>query len=72
MAPGDGATTLGDSKRAQDSVKWIQRAFSLVEKMEGTELPGMAELKVRFHINSRKHDFEANMLYNLRGESYAV
>ncbi|THH10579.1 hypothetical protein EW145_g1240 [Phellinidium pouzarii] len=42
---GDGAAALADSRRAQDAVRWIQKAFTLVEKMEDTETPGMAELK---------------------------
>ncbi|KAI5118182.1 hypothetical protein M0805_004995 [Coniferiporia weirii] len=44
-APESGTIALADSRRIQDSVRWIQKAFTLVEKMEDAETPGMAELK---------------------------
>ncbi|TDL22344.1 hypothetical protein BD410DRAFT_821261 [Rickenella mellea] len=34
-----------DAKKAFDAVKWIQKAFYLVEKMEDTATPGTSELK---------------------------
>ncbi|KAH8111444.1 meiosis protein SPO22/ZIP4 like-domain-containing protein [Phellopilus nigrolimitatus] len=43
--PGDGDARLADSKRAQDAVRWIRKAFALVEKMEDSESSGMAVLK---------------------------
>ena len=39
-----------DAKTAQDAVKWIQKAFALIEKMEDTASPGMAELKVCYAL----------------------
>ncbi|OCB89780.1 hypothetical protein A7U60_g3040 [Sanghuangporus baumii] len=41
----DGAAALGDAKKAQDSVVWLRRAFTLVEKMEDPESPGITDLK---------------------------
>lgn len=32
--------------RAQDSVKWLQKAFTLIEHAENKETPGYMELKV--------------------------
>lgn len=42
----DGLVPPADAKRAQDAVKWIQRAFSLIEKMEDTDTAGVVDLKV--------------------------
>ncbi|KAL5518460.1 SPO22 [Sanghuangporus vaninii] len=41
----DGAAVLGDAKKAQDSVVWLRRAFTLVEKMEDPESLGITDLK---------------------------
>ncbi|KAL5495788.1 SPO22_1 [Sanghuangporus weigelae] len=41
----DGAAALGDAKKAQNSVVWLRRAFTLVEKMEDSESPGITDLK---------------------------
>ena len=35
-----------DPKRAHDAVKWIKKAFTLVEKMEDAATAGLADLKV--------------------------
>lgn len=42
----DGEPGAPDAKRAQDAVKWIQKAFALVEKVEDAATPGVSELKV--------------------------
>ncbi|KAL5476400.1 SPO22_3 [Sanghuangporus weigelae] len=41
----DGAAALGDAKKAQDSIVWLRRAFTLVEKMEDSESLGITDLK---------------------------
>ncbi|KAL5534754.1 hypothetical protein ACEPAG_1218 [Sanghuangporus baumii] len=41
----DGAAALGGAKKAQDSVVWLRRAFTLVEKMEDSESLGIRDLK---------------------------
>lgn len=41
------ASGITDAKRAVDAVKWIQKAFALVEKMEDTATPGIPDLKVK-------------------------
>ncbi len=43
----DGLVPQADAKRAQDAVKWIQRAFTLIEKMEDADTAGVVDLKVR-------------------------
>ena len=47
-------TTAGvvEAKRALDAVKWIQKAFALVDKMEDEETSGIAELKVSLCITN--------------------
>ena len=42
----DGLVPPADAKRAQDAVKWIQRAFTLIEKMEDADGAGVVDLKV--------------------------
>ena len=42
----DGSAALGDAKKAQESVVWLQRAFTLMEKMEDSENAGVLELRV--------------------------
>jgi len=41
----DGLAPPADAKRAQDAVKWIQKAFALIDKMEDTATAGVVELK---------------------------
>lgn len=38
---------MAEAKRALDAVKWVQKAFALVDKMEEVESSGITELKVR-------------------------
>ena len=42
----DGSVAQADAKRAQDAVKWIQRAFALIEKMEDPDSAGLVDQKV--------------------------
>ena len=35
-----------DAKKALGSIKWFQKAFMLLEKMEESASPSLAELKV--------------------------
>ena len=41
-----------EAKRALDAVRWIQKAFALVDKMEDEESSGIAELKVSLYITN--------------------
>lgn len=38
------------AKLAQESVNWIQQAYAIVEQLEESSNPGMAELKVSLTI----------------------
>ena len=38
---------VANGKRAQDAIKWIQKALALVEKSIDGETPGVCELKAR-------------------------
>ncbi|GJJ13838.1 hypothetical protein Clacol_008095 [Clathrus columnatus] len=40
------SNVVPDGKHAQDAIKWIQKALSLVENMATSEAPGILELKV--------------------------
>lgn len=42
----DAEPGASDPKRAHDAVKWIKKAFALVEKMEDAATAGLADLKV--------------------------
>lgn len=46
--------TAADPSRAPDAVKWLRRAFSIMELSESPETPGFAELRVctqyRLHV----------------------
>lgn len=42
----DNTINLTDAKKALDSIKWFQKAFMLLEKMEESASPSLAELKV--------------------------
>jgi len=35
-----------EGARARDSVKWVQKAFTVTEQVDNAESPGLAELKV--------------------------
>jgi hypothetical protein len=35
-----------EGARARDSVKWVQKAFTVTEQVDNAECPGLAELKV--------------------------
>ena len=43
---GDGDVGAPDAKRASDAVKYIQHAFSLIDKIDDSATAGVAELKV--------------------------
>lgn len=40
------SNAVSDGKYAQDAIKWIQKALSLVENLAASETPGILELKV--------------------------
>ena len=40
----EGSTAV-EGVRARDSVKWVQKAFTVTEQVDCTECPGSAELK---------------------------
>ncbi|EJD04521.1 uncharacterized protein FOMMEDRAFT_146421 [Fomitiporia mediterranea MF3/22] len=42
---GESSAGLVDAKRALDAIKWLQKAFTLVEKMEDSESAGVSEVK---------------------------
>lgn len=44
---GEVAPGISDAKRAQNAVRWFQKAFALIEKVEDIAVPGIIELKVR-------------------------
>ena len=55
----DSTIHLIDAKRALDSIKWFQKAFMLLDKMEESATPNITELKVgRLSIQ------HAALLYN--------
>jgi hypothetical protein len=40
------ANSSGDSVKAQDAVRWMQKAYNMIEQLDNSVTPGMAELKV--------------------------
>ena len=40
------ANGIGDGVKTQDAVRWMQKAYYMVEQLDDSETPGMPELKV--------------------------
>jgi hypothetical protein len=40
------ASGSGDSVKAQDAVRWMQKAYNMIDQLDSTATPGMAELKL--------------------------
>lgn len=36
----------GDGVKIQDAVRWMQKAYYMIEQLDDSETPGMTELKV--------------------------
>jgi hypothetical protein len=40
------ANGTGDGVKAQDAVRWMQKAYNMIEQLDDSATPGMVELKV--------------------------
>lgn len=47
------ASGSGDGVKAQDAVRWMQKAYNVIEQLDNIVTPGMAELKVLCCARSR-------------------
>jgi len=41
------ANGVGDGVKAQDAVRWMQKAYYMIEQLDDSATPGIVELKVR-------------------------
>ena len=56
------ASGSGDSVKAQDAVRWMQKAYNMIDQLDSTATPGMAELKVCVHNDQERESTKTKVV----------